>query len=365
MQIERSAPEGSVECRCTMSELATTWSTEASAAGRLTLAEVGETALLEQLVEIARAAQPAGAAVEFGDDAAVWTPPAARDLAVSIDALVEGVDFRRSWIGPRQLGRRAFAVAASDLAASGADGVHCVATVCARADERVQDILELHRGLCEAAAAAGCPVIGGDVSAIDGPMVIDVCVTGSVPSGTALRRSAGRAGDALLVTGVLGRAAAGLRMLLEEGEPQSEVGQAWIDAQVQPTARLAEGREMVARGVRCGGDLSDGLAVDAGRTARACGCGVELWRDCLPIDAELSLRFGDEWLELAVSGGEDFELLIAVPQPDVEALVHAWPAELAPLTRVGTLVEGAGVRLLDAPGGAVLPVPQSRAGHFS
>lgn len=348
-----------------MSELTSAWPTDAWASRGATLAEVGETALLEQLVGAARALSPAAPGVRLGDDAAVWTPPPGRDLAVSIDALVEDVDFRRTWIGPRQLGRRAFAVAVSDLAGSGAEAVHCVATLCARAGERVEDILEVQRGLCEAAAAAGCPVIGGDVSAIDGPLVIDVCVTGSVPAGAALLRSAGGVGDALLVTGVLGRAAAGLRILLEGRDAQSDCERRWVGAQVQPATRLAEGRELVARGVRCGGDLSDGLVIDAARTARLCGCGVELWRDSLPVDAELRECFGEEWLELAAAGGEDFELVAAVPADRADALLAAWPAELAPLSRVGSLVEGVGVRLLDAAGGTPLALPNGQARHFS
>lgn len=331
--------------------------------GGPSLAAVGESALLEELMAIARAAC-AGPVVAAGDDAVVWEQPPGCDVVLSIDALVENVDFRRGWITPRQLGRRAFAVAVSDLAGTGAEAVHCLATLCARRAEQLEDVLEIQRGLCEAAAAAGCAVAGGDVSAIDGPMVIDVCVTGSVPSGRALSRSAGRPGDVLLVTGALGRAAAGLRMLLDGDSAASHAQQRWIDAQLQPASRLREGRRLLESGVRCGGDVSDGLVLDAQRTARASGCAVELWADYLPVDPALVERFGKEWLELAVGGGEDFELVVTVPQADVRALLAAWPGDLAPLTTVGALSEGEGVRLLDGPGGVELPLPTSRAGHF-
>jgi thiamine-monophosphate kinase len=333
--------------------------------GGPTLAAVGEAALLEQLMGIARAEAGSGPAIATGDDAAVWHPPSGRDLALSVDALVENVDFRRSWITPRQLGRRAFAVAVSDLAGTGAQAVQCLATLCARRTEQLEDVLEIQRGLCEAAAAAGCAVAGGDVSAIDGPMVIDVCVSGVVPTGRALLRSAGRPGDALLVTGVLGRAAAGLRLLLDGVERASPTEQRWIEAQLQPDVRLREGRELLARGVRCGGDLSDGLVLDALRTARASACAVQLWADYLPVDPSLVERFGKEWLELAISGGEDFELVATVPEHDVRAFLAAWPDHLAPLTMVGALSEGEGLRLLDGPGGVELPLPPDHAGHFS
>lgn len=331
-------------------------------AGGPSLAEVGETGLLERLVAIAEGTSGTAGG---GDDAAVWTPLPGSDLAVSIDALVEDIDYRRAWITPRLLGRRAFTVAVSDLAGTGAEPVHCVATLCARGSEQLEDVLEIQRGLCEAAAAAGCAVVGGDVSAIAGPLVIDVCVTGSLPRGCALRRSAGRAGDLLLVTGVLGRAAAGLRLLLDGSTAKTAEEQVWLDAQLQPAARLGEGRRLLSAGVRCGGDISDGLLVDAARTARACGHAAELWAASLPVDAGLRARFGSEWLQLAAGGGEDFELVAAVPEADVPALLADWPSHLAPLTIVGALRDGSGVRLLDRRSGDEMAQPATRAAHFS
>jgi thiamine-monophosphate kinase len=332
-------------------------------AGGPTLAQVGERALLEQLVAISQ--QDVGTVVAGEDDAAVWTPPPGRDLAVSVDALVEDVDFRRSWIAPRQLGRRAFAVAVSDLAGTGATPVNCVVTLCARASDQLEDVLEIQRGLCEAAVAAGCAVVGGDVSAIDGPLVIDVCVTGSLPSGRSLRRAAGRPGDVLLVTGVLGRSAAGLRLLLDEATPESAVEREWVDSHLQPVARLREGARLLEAGVDCAGDVSDGVLIDAARTARASGCGAEVWAQSLPVDAQLSERFGRGWLELAAGGGEDFELLAAAAQADVAELLRQWPADLAPLTAIGVLYSGSGLRLLDRRGGSEQTPPRTLASHFS
>jgi thiamine-monophosphate kinase len=334
-------------------------------AGGPTLADVGERVLLDRLMEIAEAARGAPRHALSGDDAAVWTPPASCDLAVSVDAVVEDVDFRRSWITPRQLGRRAFAVAVSDLAGTGAEPVHFLATLCARGSEELDDILDIQRGLCEAAAEVGCAVAGGDVSSIDGPLVIDVCVTGTVPRGRALRRSAGRPGDVLLVTGVLGRAAAGLQLLLENRGAGTEEEQRWIDAQLQPALRVVEGRRLLDAGVRCGGDISDGLVLDAARTARACGCAAELWAESLPVDAQLPERFGPQWLELAIGGGEDFELLLAVAEAKAERLAREWPLALAPLREVGRLREGAGVRLLDRRDGTEMTQPRTAAQHFA
>jgi thiamine-monophosphate kinase len=328
-----------------------------------TLAQVGERALLERLVAISRECCPSGP--PSGDDAAVWSPPDGLDLAVSVDAVVEDIDFRRSWIDPSRLGARAFAVAVSDLAAMGAQPMNCVATLCARATERVDDVLAIQRGLCEAAAAAGCPVIGGDVSAIDGPLVIDVCVMGSLPRGRALRRDGGRPGDLLVVTGVLGRSAAGLQLLLAGDSPASDTERGWIAAHLEPAVRLREGASLLRAGVLCAGDVSDGLLIDAARTAAASGCGAELWLDGVPVDEQLRQRFRHRWQELALGGGEDFELLAAVKAQLLDALIRDWPDELAPLTVVGLLTEGAGLRLLDRRGGSEQSPPASLAEHFA
>jgi thiamine-monophosphate kinase len=330
--------------------------------GGPTLADTGERALLRALTDIARTAST-GLAIGSGDDAAVWSPEPGRDLAVSQDALVEGVDFRRWWISPRRLGARAMAVALSDLAGMGAKPVWCSATLCAPSSTSFADVLEIQRGLCAAASAAGCAVAGGDVSAIDGPLVIDVVVGGTVAPGAVLRRDAGRPGDVVVVTGSLGRAAAGLRLLLDGGE-LSDQEQAWVDAQLSPVARLAEGLELVSLGVRCGGDISDGLLVELERITDMSGCGAEIWLDRLPVEAALVSDFGSAWPDLAVGGGEDFELVAALPRAAVAALLESWQPGLAPLTIVGCLGEGEGVAVLDREAGATVPPPRTASRHF-
>src|ERR1700680_3489929 len=174
--------------------------------GGPTLVDMGEAALLKELAEIARSTSR-GLALGSGDDAAVWAPETGGEVAISQDALVEGVDFRRSWITPRQLGARALSVALSDLAGMGARPAWCAVTLCAPGTTVAEDVLEMQRGLCAIAAQAGCAVAGGDVSAIDGPLVIAVSVGGTLVPGEALRRDRGAPGDLVLVTGTLGRAA--------------------------------------------------------------------------------------------------------------------------------------------------------------
>jgi thiamine-monophosphate kinase len=324
---------------------------------------VGEGSILAQLVE--SAPPGSGVLVGAGDDAAVWQPPPGTAVVVSQDALVEGEDFRREWITPYGLGRRCVEVALSDLAAMGAVPAWCTATLCAASETAVGDVLALALGLREAGADAGCSLVGGDLSAIHGPLVVDVCVGGWIEPERVLRRDAGRPGDVLAVTGRLGAAAAGLRVL-STGRPSGvspEHIDGWLDAQLRPRARVAEGRRLAELGVRCAGDLSDGLLVDAGRTARASGCLAELRLEALPLAGGLRRGYQD-WEALALGGGEDFELLAAASPEVLAAVMAAWPAELAPLTVVGVLREGsAGVRLLHY--ATVRPLPPVLSRHFA
>ena len=334
-------------------------------AGGPTLADTGEAALLRRLTEIAGRHPPDALRLGTGDDAAVWRPEPGLELAITQDALVENRDFRRSWITPRQLGARAATVALSDLAGMGASPAWCTATICAAASTCLGDVLEIHRGLCATADEFGCAVVGGDVSDIDGPLVIDICAVGSVPAGSYLRRDAGKAGDAVVVTGTLGRAAAGLRLLMDGfGKVPAADRDRWLDAQLDPRPRVSEGKRLVESGVRCGGDMSDGLFVEAERTAAASGCGVELWLDSVPVDAGLERHFDSAWQELALGGGEDFELIAAVRRAALPGLLETWPARLASLRVVGKLVRGSGVRLVDHERGAVVPAPRVLSRHY-
>ena len=332
--------------------------------GGPTLSDLGEGELLKALAEIARATSP-GFALGSGDDAALWAPEPGTHVAISQDALVEGVDFQRSWITPRQLGMRALAVALSDVAGMGARPAWCAATLCAPASTDAEDVMEIQRGLCAAAASAGCVVAGGDVSGIDGPLVIDISVGGTIRPDAALRRDHGAAGDAVLVTGRLGRAAAGLRLLLDGGDDLSDQERSWVAAQLAPNARIAEGLQLVAAGVRCGGDISDGLIIELERITEMSGCRAEIWLDRVPVDPALVTDFGAAWPDLALGGGEDFELVVTVPAASVTALLDAWPSGLEALTVVGRLRDGAGLTVLDRENGAPVPTPHTSSRHFA
>jgi thiamine-monophosphate kinase len=334
--------------------------------GGPTVADVGESGLLSLLLERDHG-DGRGVIVGPGDDAAVWRPPAGMSLVTTQDVLVEDVDFRRAWTAPYLLGRRALTISLSDLAAMGARPALCMASLCLPPRTCVDDVAALHLGILDAASDSGCRLVGGDLSATAGPLVIDSVAIGTVEEGLILRRDAGRPGDVLAVTGVLGRAAAGLRLLsgAEPAAPSAGVAETWRKAQLAPVARLDEGLRLAASGVRCAGDLSDGLLVDAGRTAVGSGCAADLWLDRIPVDAELRHWVGDSWVELALGGGEDFELLVAASEQVIGAVSTAWPARLAPITVIGRLRAGTGVHLYEHQGGAERPLPPVHSRHFA
>jgi thiamine-monophosphate kinase len=341
--------------------------------GGPTLAQAGEEEVLRLVAAIAGESSAQSLVRGPGDDAAVWRPEPGVEVAVTQDALVEDRDFRRRWITPRSLGRRALHVALSDVAAMGATPAWCTATVCAPGSTNLEDVLEIQRGLVAAAAAAGCAVAGGDLSDTPGGIVIDVAAGGTALPGHWLRRGAGRPGEALAVTGSLGAAAAGLAALrLAEfsglgGNPDDSLSEEllrWVAAFRTPVARLEEGRRLAEAGVRCAGDISDGLLVESARTAAASGCGAELWRDRVPVPRGLPEQFPGEWLGFALGGGEDFELLFSAPPALLGELAAAWPDGLAPLHVVGRLAEGTGVMLLDHENGSPVTPPQVRSRHW-
>jgi thiamine-monophosphate kinase len=334
-----------------------------------TLSQIGETSLLEALIDEAQRTnfQPdRRIVIASGDDAAVIQPDPRELLVVTQDAVVEGVDYVRRWTRPYLVGRRSLTLSLSDIASMGAKAAWCVVTYCAHPDAYYHDLLAIQQGLCDLALESDCRVVGGDLSRIDGPTVVDVVAFGTVQPGELLRRDAGRVGDMLVVTGTLGRAAAGLRLLMakESADADNEAAERWISSQLDPVARTEEGPAMSKLGVKCCGDLSDGLLIDAERTAQSSGCAAEIWLDRLPIDPGIRESFPDEWLALALSGGEDFELLAAVPNVTASKLIDSWNPGLAPLTLVGRLTEGTGVRLLDHKDGTDMPKPKLISRHF-
>ena len=288
-------------------------------------------------------------AIGSGDDAAVTVPPGA--TATSVDLAIEDVHFRRSTASFRDIGHKALAGALSDLAAMGARPGEAYVQLGLPGDVGTDDCLELADGIAAVAREHGVAVLGGDISG-SGALVLAVTVVGHAPAADALVSRAGaRQDDVLLVTGELGGAAAGLLLLEGPALRESvtaEVAEALVSRQLRPQPRIAAGLALAAAGASAMIDLSDGLLADARHLAAASGVGLELEPEELPLAGgvrETAAAAGIDPLELAVAGGEDYELLVALPEEAARRAVKAVAGAGVELSRVGRAVSGAGVAL--------------------
>jgi thiamine-monophosphate kinase len=299
--------------------------------------------------------------IGIGDDAAVVEEPGGGGRAVSVDAIVDGVAFRRSWCPPRAIGRKAAGAALSDLAAMGAEPAELYVWVGVPEDFGRDDALALCDGLADQAEMSGAALLGGDLT---GSAVLAVSVTaiGRTPAAADVVGRAGAGpGDAICVTGSLGGAAAGL-MLLEHPELAETVPPDLADAarsrQLEPRPRLAAGRALAAAGATAMIDISDGLGAEAEHLAAASGAGIEIEVDRVPVGAgvaEVAAAAGRDPNELVVSGSEDYELLCAIPRARLAECTEAVEATGVELTEIGRVHPGAAVRLRLPGGRSVRP----------
>lgn len=293
-----------------------------------------------------------------GDDAAVTVPGGA--TATSVDAIVEGVHFRREESDLRTVGRKALATALSDLAAMGAEAGEAYVVLGAPEDLGEDEFLALLDGLLELAAATGTTPAGGDLTRAPA-LTLAVTVVGHAAGPERLVARAGaEPGDLLVLTGELGGAAAG-RLLLDDPALARAVPEdtaARLRArQLDPSPRLRSGLALAAAGAHAMIDLSDGLAGDAAHIARAGNAALRIDAGSLPLAkgvAEVAAAAGRDPLELAVAGGEDYELLAALPPARLaEASTAIGEAAETTLTAIGEVEAGAGVEIR-LPGGGRL-----------
>jgi thiamine-monophosphate kinase len=293
-----------------------------------------------------------------GDDAAVVEPRAA--TAITVDAVVDGVHFHLDQFGPKAAGRKALAAALSDLAAMGAAQGEAYAVVGAPAELADDDLLRIADGLAEVAERETVSIAGGDL--VSSPvLIISITAIGYEPGGTRLVSRAGaRPRDVLAVTGDLGGAAAAVD-LLDGAEPTGALPADQRDSllarQLNPIPRLREGRAIAAAGARAMIDISDGLGADAGHLAEASECRLEIDLGKLPLAPGTEAVAGDRQaaLELAAGGGEDYELLVALPPEKLDEATRAVAEAGSKLTVIGYAADGQGVTLRLPGGGELAP----------
>lgn len=306
-----------------------------------------------------------GATVRLGvgDDAALGRIARANDLILTTDLSIEGVHFRRELHPARAVGHRALARALSDVAAMG--GRPCFALFSLALSKRIlrRWVEEFYAGAGALAERAGVAVVGGDTALVTGRTFVDVVVVGEIPRGRALLRSGARPGDQIFVSGWLGLSALGLRLLKSRHGgargPSSEA----IRAHLYPQPRLELGRFLREKRLASAlMDLSDGLSTDLARLCQASSVGAELRAADIPRPRfSARERLAERSLDLALNGGEDYELLFTVRPGKVSQI----PARFRgiPLRRIGEIRRSKGLELIH-PNGKTLPIEPGGYDHF-
>jgi len=325
---------------------------------------VNENEIIEHLIKRHADAHPE-LKKGIGDDAAVWLPAGAREFwLATTDMLVEEIDFRREWITPGDLGRKSIAVNLSDIGAMGAKPRFFTISLGIPANTTKRWIREFYDGLTSCGGENGAILVGGDLSGAD-KITISITAFGESENRKVLYRSGGRPGDLLYTTGKLGMSAAGLR-LLQQGITRSRSGarREALRAHRTPDPRCAFGQWLAQSGnARCMIDVSDGLSADLPRMCAASGTDAEIFMEKMPIFAESAL-WGCDPLELALSGGEDFELLFAAPRAK-KRLLENLPPGFPPVTHIGIMLEGNGKVWISDAGTKRRQLPVAGFDHFN
>lgn len=298
----------------------------------------GEFDRIRQIIDRLGPAASAG----IGDDCAIL-PDGTGKIVASTDLSVEGVHFRTDWLTLEEIGWRAAAGALSDLAAEGAETIGLVASVGVPAGAADDAVLQLMSGAGEAVREAGGVVLGGDLSRSP-HWIIDITVLGRAER--PVSRAGARAGDRIWVSGALGGARAALRAW-QRGEGPTPAARA---AFAHPVPRIVLGQKLASAGATAMIDLSDGLAGDAPHIAAASRQRLVIQLERVPLHPavpDASRREGQVPVVFGALGGEDYELLVTMPETVDPAFMSRLSDETGvPLTQVGTVQDGEGVSLL-------------------
>ncbi len=294
---------------------------------------LGEFELIEQIQQQAGSAEHLLKGI--GDDCALLKMVADKQLLTSNDLLIEGVHFDRRWTSMEQLGRKAVAVNVSDIAAMGGTPKSLLLGVARSAVISDEELQEFISGFLDEARSYQAVLAGGDTSSSPGPLVISVTVLGEVAAGRAICRSGAKPGDAIYVSGTLGDSALALHLLQQGEQPAADLAlhHHHPKAQVELGQRLAQ--QQLATAML---DVSDGLLGDLRHIVQASGVGAELQLSALPLSAAFQAACVQDrqLLDLALSGGEDYQLLLTSSEQQLDRL----PEFSGRLTRIGRITKG-------------------------
>ena len=329
------------------------------------LGEFGVIDLLNRMVIQGRGGPDNGATfgfkllVDTGDDTAAWQTGAATELFTT-DTVVEGIHFTRATTPWRDLGWKSIASNVSDIAAMGGLPTYALITLGLPGETEVEDIKELYRGMLEIGNRYGVAIIGGDMVA--SPVVfITVSLTGVHP-GQPMLRSTARPGDRVGVTGYLGASGGGLKLMLENLPVSESAAEYLRRGHRHPEPAVAAGQLLAQSGVRTAMDVSDGLADDLSKLTRSSGWAARIYAERVPVHPLLREAFPQDYLNLALHGGEDYLLLFTADASTMNAVLPRLPQGAAD---IGEVVAGppGQVTVVDGNGAATV-LPRAGWDHF-
>ncbi len=295
-------------------------------------------------------------ALGLGDDAALLVPPANRELVLTVDAMIAGVHFLPD-DPPDLVGRKLLRVNLSDLAAKGAAPLGYLMTVAVPRDTPDDWFAGFAAGLAQDQREFDVALLGGDTTSTPGPIALSLTIIGHVAPGTMVRRAGARPGDGLWVTGTIGDGALGLAVA--QGRLADPTGHLhrryWLP---QPRVGMA-----IAGVASAGMDVSDGLVQDLGHLCRAGNLAAEIDATLVPLSPP-ARQAGPDWLPTILTGGDDYELLLAVPPGREAALRVAAQASGIPVTRIGGFRAGSPGVMVRGPDGKPLSLAKGGWSHF-
>ena len=295
----------------------------------------------------------------IGDDCAALDMGAGDYLLWTMDTLVEGVHFDPAYISLKQLGRKSLAVNLSDIAAMGGEPAYALLSLGWSPGRELSAALEFGEGLAKMAREYGLAIIGGDTVASPQGIVATVAVLGKVPPAEMLTRAGAQVGDHIYVTGHLGDSAAGLAILRRSLTINQEFADPLIKAHLDPVPQLAAGWLLARNRLATAAiDLSDGVATDLFHICRASGAGARLEAASIPVSAgvrSVAQELGRSPLDLALKGGEDYQLLFTTPPSDAPRLTQSFSqANLPTPIKIGAVVSGLEVSLVSPAGEEII-----------
>lgn len=315
------------------------------------LNQLGEFGLID-LIKQDTVSDHGSVVVGIGDDAAVLLPTPRQLLLVTTDMLVESVHFDLTTTTPWQLGYKAIAVNASDIAAMGGAPRHAVVSIAVPSSTPPEFVVNLYKGMKEICHEFSVNIVGGDTVSSPHGLVINVALTGEVEPANLVRRSGAQPGDVVAVTGRLGNSAAGLDLLTAGDWEDYNFAWPLVTAHLTPRPQVKTGQLLAAVGATSMDDISDGLASEAHEIAKASNVGIELYANQIPLADELKEAadiLGKNALDYALYGGEDFQLMFTMEPSNFEAFRLAYPD--VTVFKVGSVVEAnRGVTLIDEAG---------------